>query len=252
MDRIHIKKYMDISREKKPILICGLPGIGNIGRLAVDYIIDKFDMKKVCDIYSTHLPAQVFVSPESIVSLPKNTLYFKELSKTRSILIFTGDFQGTTIEGQYELSETILKMASEMGVSEVYTLGGYGIGKIVENPRIIGAVTDAKMKKKLSSKGVIFSENEPGGGIVGSAGIILGMAGEFYNMEAACLMGETPGFFTDPKGSIELIKALSKIVKFTIKLEDLEERAKSIEQITEKMHGEGQIKEQKEDLGYFV
>ena len=43
-----------------------------------------------------------------------------------------------------------------------------------------------------------------------------------------------------------------KNVKFTIELEDIEERAKSIEQITEKMHGEVQGKEQKEDLGYFV
>ncbi|MCL4349949.1 MAG: proteasome assembly chaperone family protein [Candidatus Thermoplasmatota archaeon] len=252
MEKIQIKKYMEIGKENKPILICGLPGIGNIGRLAADYIIDKFNMEKVCDIYSTYLPAQVFVSSESVVSLPKNSLYFKKLSKTRSILIFTGDFQGTTTEGQYEISETVLKLATSMGVKEVFTLGGYGVGKILESPRIIGAVSDLKMKKKLEAKGIIFSENEPGGGIIGSAGLILGMAGEFFGMDAACLMGETPGFFTDPKGSIELIKALSKIIKFSIKLEDLEERARSIEQITDKMHMEGQGKEQKEDLGYFV
>jgi hypothetical protein len=176
----------------------------------------------------------------------------KNISKKKSMIIFTGDFQGNTPEGQYEIGETILNIARENGVKTVYTLGGYGIGKLVENPRILGAVTNLKIRKKLESAGVIFSENEPGGGIIGSAGVIMGLAGEFYGMDAACIMGETSGYFTDPKAALAIIRTLSTLVGFRINLKEMEERSKNIEQLTEKMQGEMQERSQKDDLGYFV
>jgi hypothetical protein len=253
MDRVVLKKIEEnFVFESPPVLVCGLPGIGNVARLAVDYIIEKMKMTKTYDIFSTHLPAQVFVNPNGSALLPRNSVFAKNITKSKSMLIFTGDFQGSTSEGQYEIAETILNMAKENGVKTVYTLGGYGIGKLVETPRVLGAVTDIKMKKKLESAGVIFSENEPGGGIIGSAGVIMGLAGEFYGMNAACIMGETSGYFTDPKAALAIIKTLSKLIGFRINLREMEERSRNIEQLTEKMQGEMQERSQKDDLGYFV
>lgn len=253
MDRVIVKKIEENFKfENPPVLVCGLPGIGNVARLAVDYIIEKLKMVKTHDIFSTHLPAQVFVNPSGAAYLPRNSIFAKNLTKKKSIMIFTGDFQGSTPEGQYEIAETILNIAKENGVKLVYTLGGYGIGKLVENPRILGAVTDIKMKKRLESAGVIFSENEPGGGIIGSAGVIMGLAGEFYGMDAACIMGETSGYFTDPKAALSIIRTLSSLIGFRINLKEMEERSRNIEQLTEKMQGEMQEHSQKDDLGYFV
>ena len=55
MEKILIKQY------KKPklsnsILIGGLPGIGNVGKIAADYIIEKLKMQKLADIFSQYLP----------------------------------------------------------------------------------------------------------------------------------------------------------------------------------------------------
>lgn len=239
-------------RLTNPILIGGLPGIGNIGKIAADYLIEKLKMEKMADVYSQYLPPQVFIGDDGLTHLVKNSIYYKKFPKKTDIMILVGDFQGTTQEGQYELSYTVLDLAKKFNVSAVYTLGGYSTGKISETPRVLGAVTDLSMLNMLQDDGVVFPKGEPGGGIVGSAGLMLGMGKELFNIDGACLMGETSGYFADPKGAREIIKVLSKILDVEIDLKEIEERSKQIEEITEKMQEDVQGKgKSKDDLGYF-
>ncbi len=150
------------------------------------------------------------------------------------------------------MSYQILELARKLEVSMVYTLGGYSTGKIVEIPRVLGAVTDESLVKTLTDSGVVFPKGEPGGGIVGSAGVMLGLGKELFSMQGACLMGETSGYFADPKGAKEVVKILVNLLSLEVDLSDLEERSKQIEQITEKMQEDVQGKvTQKDDLGYF-
>lgn len=239
-------------RLNSPVLIGGLPGIGNIGKIAAEYLIEKLKMEKMADMYSQYLPPQVFIGDDGITHLVKNSIYYKKFPNKNDLMILVGDFQGTTQEGQYELSYLVLELAKKFNVSAVYTLGGYSTGKISETPRVLGAVTDINLQQTLEDGGVVFPKGEPGGGIVGSAGLMLGMGKELFEIDGACLMGETSGYFADPKGAREVIKVLSKILGVKISLEDIEERSKQIEEITEKMQEDVQGKgSKKDDLGYF-
>ncbi|MCL5437599.1 MAG: proteasome assembly chaperone family protein [Candidatus Thermoplasmatota archaeon] len=251
MEKILIKQYKK-PRLTNSILIGGLPGIGNIGKIAADYIIEKLKMQKLAEIFSQYLPPQVFVTENGMVYLARNTLYYKKIPGKRDLLILVGDFQGTTQEGQYEMSYNVLELLRKFDLSFVYTLGGYSTGKIVETPRVLGAVTDNSILGNLKENGVVFPKGEPGGGIVGSAGILLGLAKELFDIDGACLMGETSGYFADPRGAMEVLKVLSGILGFTIDLAEIEERSKQIEQITGRMQEDLQNKaSKKEDLGYF-
>lgn len=251
MEKI-ILKQIKRPRLNSPVLIGGLPGIGNIGKIAADYLIEKLKMEKMADVYSQYLPPQVFIGDDGVTHLVKNSLYYKKLPNKSDVMILVGDFQGTTQEGQYELSYLILELAQKFSVSRVYTLGGYSTGKISEIPRVLGAVTDESMLEPLKEDGVVFPKGEPGGGIVGSAGLMLGMGKELFEIDGACLMGETSGYFADPKGAREVIKVLAKILEIKIDLKDIEERSKQIEEITEKMQEDVQGRtKSKEDLGYF-
>ena len=251
VEKIIINQYKK-PKLNNPILIGGLPGIGNIGKIAAEYLIEKLKMQKMIDIFSQYLPPQVFIGDDSTTFLVRNSLYYKKFPGKKDLMILVGDFQGTTQEGQYEMSYNVLEIARKYNVSMVYTLGGYSIGKIIESPRILGAVTSVDLKQALMDNGVVFPKGEPGGGIVGSAGVMLGLAKELFSMNGACLMGETSGYFADPKGAREMLKVLCSILGIEIDLTDIEERSKQIEQITEKMQEEVQGKNQpKEDLGYF-
>lgn len=251
MEKIVINQYKK-PKLNAPIFIGGLPGIGNIGKIAAEYLIEKLKMQKMVDVFSQYLPPQVFIGEDNTTFLVRNSIYFKKFKGKPDLMILVGDFQGTTQEGQYEMSYKILELAKKYNVSMLYTLGGYSIGKIIESPRVLGAVTDVDLKKQLLDNGVVFPKGEPGGGIVGSAGVMLGLAKEIFSISGACLMGETSGYFADPKGAREMLKVLSSILDIKVDLTDIEERSKQIEQITEKMQEEVQGKNQpKEDLGYF-
>lgn len=240
-------------RLENPILIGGLPGIGNIGKIAADYLIEKLKMQKMADIYSQYLPPQVFIGDDGITHLVKNSIYYKKFPNKSDLMVLVGDFQGTTQEGQYEMSYNILEFAKKFNVSTLYTLGGYSTGKISETPRVLGAVTNLDLQDTLTDGGVVFPKGEPGGGIMGSAGLILGLGKELFDIEGACLMGETSGYFADPKGAKEVIKVLSHLLDIEIDLKEIEERSKQIEDITEKMQEDVQGKQgaHKDDLGYF-
>ena len=50
----------------------------------------------------------------------------------------------------------------------------------------------------MKKYGAIFKKNEPGGGIVGASGLLLGL-GKLRGFQGACLMGETPGYLSRSK-----------------------------------------------------
>jgi proteasome assembly chaperone (PAC2) family protein len=98
---------------------------------------------------------------------------------------------------------------------------------------------------------VTFSKGEPGSGIVGASGLLLGL-GTLYGMRSVCLMGETSGYFVDPKGAQAVLEVLAKILDVKIDFTELESKAEQIDMITSKLREvEPQAEPKREDLGYI-
>jgi uncharacterized protein len=237
---------------KDPILIEGLPGVGNVGKLAAEHLLDQIEAKKFADIYSKHFPPQVIVDEQGVIKLVNNELYYSKGKGDRpDLILLIGDYQGLSPEGQYELSDHVIQIAQRFGVKMIYTLGGYGIGKMVEEPRVLGAATSGELVEEMKTKGVVFSRGEPGSGIVGASGLLLGL-GKVYGVQAVCLMGETSGYFVDPKGAEAVLRVLAEILKVEVDFSDLEDKAEQIDMITSKLKEiETPQEPKKEDLGYI-
>ncbi|UCE45308.1 MAG: proteasome assembly chaperone family protein [Methanobacteriota archaeon] len=235
-----------------PILIEGLPGVGNVGKLAAEHLVDQLKAEKFVDIYSKYFPPQVLVDDSGIVKLVNNEMYYvKRDGAKHDMIVLIGDYQGLTPDGQYELADRMLKMAQELGVKMIFTLGGYGLGKLVEKPRVLGAVSHEDLVPKMKELGVTFSKGEPGSGIVGASGLLLGL-GKVYGMRSVCLMGETSGYFVDPKAAQAVLEVLSKVLEVELDFSDLEDKAEQIDLLTSKLKDtEPQQEPRKEDLGYI-
>jgi len=187
------------------------------------------------------------------VKLVNNELYFhKAKEKGRKDIIFlVGDYQGLTPEGQYELSDFVLRVAKDYGAKQIITLGGYGMGKMVQKPRVFGAATDKELVEEMKKHGVVFASGEPGTGIVGASGLLLGL-GKAYGMKSVCLMGETSGYFVDPKSAQAVLEVVSKILGVTVDFTALLAKAKQIDAITQKFKEFDSKQEEQEDhLGYI-
>ena len=216
-----------VDGKQAPVLIEGLPGIGHVGKLVAEHLIHELEATKVAEIFSTYFPPQVLVEENGVARLCNNELYRYE-DEHGALLILVGDFQSTTNEGHYHLSAEYVRMAVELGVQRIYTLGGYGVGNFVEAPRVIGVVNDAMLCDAVTEAGAVFEVSEPGAGIIGAAGLMIGFARQ-HNIEGVCLMGETSGYLVDPKAAAVVLQALSHMIQRAIDVTNLTKRAEEME-----------------------
>ncbi|MGQ0536590.1 MAG: proteasome assembly chaperone family protein [Methanobacteriota archaeon] len=221
---------------EKPILIEGLPGVGNVGKLAADHLIECLKAKRFAQIHSKYFPPQVLVQPDGTIRLVSNDLYYwkKKAAGQRDLVVLIGDYQGLTADGQYMLAAAVIEVAKELGVTEMFTLGGYGTGKMPEKPRVLGAATNRDLVKQMKKHGVVFRKGEPGGGIVGASGLLLGL-GTLHGIEGTCLMGETSGYLVDPKSAQSVLEILSKVLGVEIDFSDLQSRAEQMDKLAQQL-----------------
>jgi uncharacterized protein (TIGR00162 family) len=244
---------------RDPVLIEGLPGVGNVGKLAIDYLKEKLGAVPFGVIHSKFFPPQVYVSEEGLIRLVSNDLSYVRARGTgqRDLILLGGDYQGITPEGQYELTDKVLELAHQMGVREVYTLAGFAQGHLVEGPRVLGAATSANRVEAMKRFGVVFSRTDPGGGLIGASGLFLGL-GSIRGMEGVCLMGETSGYFVDPRSAEAVLRVLAKVLDLKVDFTELEHKAKEIDRIAQKFREAEQparpaetAVQSREDLGYI-
>lgn len=231
------------------ILIEGLPGIGHVGKLVAEHMIHELGARKIAVIESIFFPPQVIIGQDGTVRLANNEIYFYE-GETCRLLFLVGDFQSTSGEGHYLLADAFLSIAAELGVTRVYTLGGYGVGRLVDTPRVLGAVNDEPLRDEIEAAGAVISPDEPGGGIIGAAGLMLGM-GKSRGIEGVCLMGETSGYLVDPKSAAAVLDVLCTLLGLEVDPTTLQQRGVEMEHMIEKLVDTERASEN-DELRYIV
>ncbi|MDI6886122.1 MAG: proteasome assembly chaperone family protein [archaeon] len=232
MQEIEIRELKKV-KLKKPVMIEGLPGVGNVGKLVAEHIIHELNAEKIIEIYSWHFPPQVLVNNDGTVRLSKNEFYAWKSEKL-DLLILSGDQQSVTNEGHYLLAESLLDIAEQYEVSRIYTLGGYGIGQLVERQKVLGAANEAELVEEMKRYGVEFREEEPGGSIVGASGLLLGL-GKLRGIQAVCLLGLTSGYLVDPKSAQAVLEILCRALDLEIDMQALKDRAEEMEKVVERL-----------------
>lgn len=223
-----IKKYKKDLKFKDGILIQGLPGIGNVGRVTLDYLITKLKAEKYMEIYSYSFPNVVYVNEDSTVDLPKIELW--HYKGKRNLLLLTGDVQPVNEEGSYILMEEVFKLISKIGIKEVISLGGIGMMQEIPNPKVYGAATSTKIIKKFKKHNVIFAGNSKVNIIIGAAGLLIGLAKQ-NKIDGISLLSET---FAHPKyigikAAKALLEVLSEYLGIKISLKEISDEISRIE-----------------------
>jgi uncharacterized protein (TIGR00162 family) len=243
--------YLESFKEKhpvEPILIEGLPGIGQVGKLVAEYMIHMLKAEKIGEIHSIYLPPQVILDENGLARLTRNELFLYQ-SEGRDIIFLVGDHQSTSNEGHYILADQYCEIAEELKVKRIYTLGGFGVGHLVNEPRVLGAVNRAELRQELEEAGVMFNRDEPGGGIVGAAGLMLGLSAQ-RGIDAVCLMGETSGYLVDPMSAANVLGVLSRLIDVPVDPTKLNDRALEMERVIEGLV-EGERTQKDEELSYI-
>jgi uncharacterized protein (TIGR00162 family) len=215
-----------------PVLIEGLPGLGLVGKIAIRYLAKQMKAQIFAYLYSPHFPYFVLVNKKGSVRLLRGTFYFWKNAKGKNdLVLFTGDSQAQTIEGQYEISDCILSFAKKHNVKTVITVGGYRM-EAKEKPKVIATATNQELlNKALQAKAVLSPAGNP---IVGTAGLILGMA-PFKKVEAMCLLGETRGYLPDPSAAKSILEVLQGVLGIEVDLAPLDSEIEKAEKMVSRL-----------------
>jgi len=262
-----IKIHKDLPKLKDPIFVEGLPGVGNVGRIAAGYLAEQLKAVEFAELFSPHFLPFVLLHQSSAVHVLKNEFYYWKAQKKnqRDLVILIGDSQSIDPSGHYEIVETVLDLLEKMGVKEIITIAGLNVGKLEREPKVIGAVSDIEVSKKYKDYGIDFQSGSKVGTIVGASGLFLGL-GRYRGMKGLCLLGETSGFpiIPDPRSAEVVLKTLTSILKVDIDMSKLKDKVKEMENFMKKIEKvqsrairqllEQQMRrpsEEKEDLKYI-
>jgi uncharacterized protein (TIGR00162 family) len=217
---IRRKKNLKLS---KPILVVGLPGIGNVGKLVAEHLKREFKAEKIGTVYSPHFPHQVVMLKNGGVRIVNNRFYLIKAKKqgASDIVILTGDAQAVSPEGQYEVNAKIVDFFKNgLGGKFIYTIGGYSLGEAIPaKPRVFGNVSSKDVIATFKGTDVIFSKSK--GIIWGSAGLIVAFA-KMQKIDAVCLMGETSFLDVDASAAKAVIIQLAKCLNLNVDTANLD------------------------------
>ncbi len=211
------------------VLIEGMPGIGNVGKIAADLISEQVKAKKIMSLFSTCFPNSVFVKENNLVELPAIEIYHKKKG-TKDFLFLVGDIQPMKEKDSYEFAQTILNLMSKNNCKEIITLGGIGLQEEPEKPKLYCTGNNKKfiqefVKYKADNKlyGVV-------GPIMGISGLLIGLARE-KNIKAVALLAETSAhpLHIGLRGAKELMIIIQKKYKLGIDMKKVSKDIKNFE-----------------------
>ncbi|HIH16797.1 MAG TPA: hypothetical protein HA252_05310 [Candidatus Diapherotrites archaeon] len=227
-------RFLREVKARDAVLFTGLPGIGLVGKIVVDYLLKQLKAEKVAEIVSDSFPPSVHTR-NSLIELIKDEVYYFS-GQGKDFFFLAGPVQpsldvrlGGTAE-HYEFAQAIVSAIKDRGVTLVCTLAGINVGekRMFEEPKVVVAGTSKKAVDEWKALGAIV--DKPEGLISGAAGLILGLgAGE--DLEGVCLMGETNArlIYGDHGAAKKLLELLIKRFGFKLDMSKIEKEAQEIE-----------------------
>ncbi|MFZ1038427.1 MAG: PAC2 family protein [Candidatus Bathyarchaeia archaeon] len=194
------------------MFVQGLPGFGNVGKIAAHLLTKFCSAKPFAELYSPSFPDYVSVNSKGICHLPRYEFYSAPMEKN-DFIIMTGDTQPSfdDVVAHYEVCSKTLDLVEEQHCSFIVTIGGVPITE--EKAQVYVAATSPRLALEFMEKGaVIYSK----GRIVGATGLMLGLAKE-RGLEGVCLLGATTGFKADRGAGFSVFKFLMKALGNEVK-----------------------------------
>jgi uncharacterized protein len=203
-------------KSKNPLVIEGFPGIGLVGNISCQHIVEEMEMKYIGSIDSRYFPP-LAVLFNGIVYMP---VRIYEASKQDIIVIISDIPIHPT--ASYDLSKALVDWMSSIKAKNVISIAG--IATTTGLRRVFGGATNQEMLDRIKDKTEIFQ-----------VGTISGISGSIMTecfirkIPAMSLLGETPGPNPDPRAAVEVLNVLNKIFDLSINTDKLMNQAEQIE-----------------------
>jgi proteasome assembly chaperone (PAC2) family protein len=211
--------------------IVGSRGLRSVGKIAVDYLVEKLQPRLIEELYSPHFPMIYQTQPSYAahpdypgrpgvwlqhdrIELPKVEFY---LSDSPRLLLTRG--YHANFQGQHEVAEQVLDIYEKHSVTRLFVLAGYGVGE----GEVCCAATDPELVDELKKRGIGTGYEGP---FIGFSGLVLGLA-KLRGVKGICLFGRSQPNLEDPespdpRAAGKVLERLADILELNLDLTGLE------------------------------
>ncbi len=211
-----VKIISEPIKSKNPLVIEGFPGIGLVGNITCQHIIEELGMKYIGSIDSRYFPP-LAVLFNGIVYMP---VRIYEAPKKNIVVVISDIPIHPT--ASYDLSKALVEWVESIHCKNIVSIAG--IATTTGMRRVFGGATTNEMLEKIKDKTEVFQ-----------VGTISGISGSIMTdcylrqIPAVSLLGETPGPNPDPRAAVEVMNVINKIFDLSIDTNKLTNQAEQIE-----------------------
>ncbi len=211
-----VKIISEPIKSKNPLVIEGFPGIGLVGNITCQHIIEELGMRYIGSIDSRYFPP-LAVLFNGIVYMP---VRIYEAPKKNIVVVISDIPIHPT--ASYDLSKALVDWVESIHSKNIVSIAG--IATTTGMRRVFGGATTNEMLEKIKDKTEVFQ-----------VGTISGISGSIMTdcylrrIPAISLLGETPGPNPDPRAAVEVMNVINKIFDLSIDTNKLTNQAEQIE-----------------------
>jgi len=190
--------------KKKVKIIEGFPGLGLVGTIATDFLIDHLNAKPVGMIKDDIVAPLVAIHDKKVIN-PMGFYY----DEKRNVLIL--HVLSPVPGAEWDIASILEKMANDFD-GEIFSLESVGVppeSKAGKNVKGYYYTTDKKRKKQLEKFGLSQIEE----------GIIMGVTGALMvasKCSLTCIFAETHSNMPDSRAAAKIIEVLNDVLKLKI------------------------------------
>ncbi len=229
------------NHDNPPLFIIGFTGVGLVGTIVVNELIEQLKMKQIGYVLSEDLPP-ITLFYEGILQHPFRLYYSKEYNIIVSICEVPFN------PGSYiDLSRTLMDWALHHEIQDVIVLQGMADEsyQLSDKKPPIYAAAEKEILDKILTQGVI---RPPSGVLLGAEAAMLN---ECLNNQLNGAVFLTPANpkYPNPEGAGIILEKLAEIYKFPIKLDtllkqsaEIKKKLSELQQHTNEVHSQGPLK----------
>lgn len=224
---------------KGSMILEAVPGVGNVGKILVDGLIEKHPSRTIGWILHPDFPPHAMLSEEGLIGPPRLDIKSVLLPNGENVCIVTGVMQPMTAPGQYEVAEAILRLAHDSEASRLVVLAG--LAAEPECRSIYVVCSDREFRNTLEKGDIVVSRDQPKGGMIGVAGMVLSLSSTL-GVPALGVIAETMGASSDILAADRMAKWIEQAFEVPLDL-DLDTTKVTAAKLMERIGGDTSIED---------
>lgn len=224
MAHVDVRKSVELDA---PTMVEGLPGVGLVGKIAADHLVDTLEMDHYANVHCTGFPQVAVYREGERDLLPPVRLY---ADAERDLLVLQSDVPVSPSAAR-EFADCLGGWLADNGVFPIY-LSGIGREKSEAAPAMYG-IGVGEGGERLDAAGI--AQPSEAGLVSGPTGALLNHAVQ-HGRSTAGLVVESDPRFPDPEAARVVIKdGIEPLTGIAVETDDLVDRAEEIRSAKERL-----------------